>query len=226
MKTSCIAALGALAATLLASSGAHALPAYSQREGKTCLYCHTTPSGGKTTVNYRAKFYKEHSLTFAGFDDAAEAKKAGVEIGPEPTPPPKSYTPPKGQETKEEEPKPAAPMTEDNESAVVEDEKPEQPEKPKVSAVLLAARAKVQSTEAALKNEPRNPARKRAYAAALTQLGYLTMNNRDAMPRQKYPEALGLFRKALAMDPKNKTARAHMKQIVAIYKKMGRPVPK
>lgn len=81
------------ASLLLSASSAHAFKKFAQAEGKSCAYCHVNPAGaGKR--NYRGLFYKAHNNSFAGFDDAAEAKKAGVEIGPEPTPPPRSQTPP------------------------------------------------------------------------------------------------------------------------------------
>ena len=78
----------------LAGRAAHATPVYAQKEGKTCIYCHTGPVGNATNSNYRGIFYKKNGHTFAGFDDAAEAKKAGVEVGPEATPPHKTYSPP------------------------------------------------------------------------------------------------------------------------------------
>ncbi len=85
------AALFALAAgALWTPRAAHALPKFAQAEGKPCLYCHKAPIGNANNLNYRAKFYKAHNFSFAGFDDAAEAKKAGVEVGPEAAPPPKS----------------------------------------------------------------------------------------------------------------------------------------
>jgi len=89
-----VAALAILAVgSLLSPRAAHALPKFAQAEGKPCLYCHTAPIGNANNLNYRAKFYKAHNFSFTGFDDAAEAKKAGVEVGPEAVPPPKSLKP-------------------------------------------------------------------------------------------------------------------------------------
>jgi hypothetical protein len=56
--------------------------------------------------NYRGNFYHDNNLSFAGFDDAAEAKKAGVEVGPEASSKPKSWTAP---EAPAEPAKPAVP---------------------------------------------------------------------------------------------------------------------
>jgi hypothetical protein len=76
-----------------ATTPANAYPPYAKKENKSCAYCHVNKAGGGAR-NYRGAYYKAHGLTFASFDDAAEAKKAGVEIGPEPKPNPTSYTPP------------------------------------------------------------------------------------------------------------------------------------
>ena len=82
----------ALCAVLLSGTGAaQAFPRFARAEGKPCGYCHINPGGGGKR-NYRGLFYKKNNFTFAGFDDAAEANAAGVEIGPEPLPPPKSQT--------------------------------------------------------------------------------------------------------------------------------------
>lgn len=89
-----VLAVGALLA--LTVGVAHAKPPFAQKEGKKCTYCHA-PEPPK--LGYRASFYKAHNLSFAGFDDAAEAKKAGVAIGPDPDPKPKSWSAPK-KETK------------------------------------------------------------------------------------------------------------------------------
>jgi hypothetical protein len=91
--------LGALVVVgAFSAKPSEAKPPFMAKEGKPCAYCHTTPSGGAR--NYRGLFYKAHNLTFEGFDDAAEAKKAGVEIGPDPDPAtkPKTWTPPKTEE--------------------------------------------------------------------------------------------------------------------------------
>lgn len=70
----------------------YAFPAYEKKEGKPCIYCHVKTSGGPR--NYRGLYYKVNRYSFARFDDAAEAKKAGAQIGPAATPPPRSFVPP------------------------------------------------------------------------------------------------------------------------------------
>ena len=84
--------LALIAAVLVAAlfpAAAHAFAKYAKAEEKPCSYCHISPAGGGSR-NYRGVFYQQNGLSFADFDDVAEAKKAGVEIGPAAAPPPKS----------------------------------------------------------------------------------------------------------------------------------------
>ena len=70
---------GGLAAALAAiSMPASAKPPFAEKEGVACTYCHIQAP----KRNYRGDYYKSHQLSFAGFVDAAEAKKAGVGVGP------------------------------------------------------------------------------------------------------------------------------------------------
>ena len=70
---------GGLAAVLAAiSMPASAKPPFAEKEGVACTYCHIQAP----KRNYRGDYYKSHQLSFAGFVDAAEAKKAGVAVGP------------------------------------------------------------------------------------------------------------------------------------------------
>jgi hypothetical protein len=53
-----------LAATLLvAPRSASALPAYAQKEGKPCGYCHVNPAGGGER-NAKGKQYEAHGHSF------------------------------------------------------------------------------------------------------------------------------------------------------------------
>lgn len=69
------AALGALGLIALGST-ARATPAFAKKENKACNYCHL--GSGKNPRNYRGIFYKTNNFSFANFDNAAEAKLAGV----------------------------------------------------------------------------------------------------------------------------------------------------
>ena len=92
----------ATALVSLLGTAAVAKPPFAEKEGVSCKYCHSQPP----MRNYRGNFYHDNNLSFAGFDDAAEAKKAGVEVGPEASSKPKSWTAP---EAPAEQPKPATP---------------------------------------------------------------------------------------------------------------------
>jgi hypothetical protein len=70
---------GGLAMVLAAMSmPASAKPPFAEKEGVACTYCHIQAP----RRNYRGDYYKSHQLSFAGFVDTAEAKKAGVPVGP------------------------------------------------------------------------------------------------------------------------------------------------
>ena len=70
------------------SMPASAKPPFAEKEGVACTYCHIQAP----KRNYRGDYYKSHQLSFAGFVDAAEAKKAGVAVGPGAGSKPKSLT--------------------------------------------------------------------------------------------------------------------------------------
>ena len=83
---------GGLAVVLAAiSMPASAKPPFAEKEGVACTYCHIQAP----KRNYRGDYYKSHQLSFAGFVDAAEAKKAGVAVAPGAASKPKSLTPAK-----------------------------------------------------------------------------------------------------------------------------------
>lgn len=185
-----VTALGLLAGT------ANAKPPFAEKEGVKCTYCHTQPP----QRNYRGNFYKANNLAFAGFDDAAEAKKAGVEVGPDADSKPKSMTAPAGGG----------------------EAKPEAPAGPSIDA-LKAAAAKA---EAAAAKAPKDKKLAAAAGKALAELGHAQMMDQSVPPRLRYPQALATLRKAVKVDATNKAAAADIKAIEDAYKSMGRPVPK
>lgn len=207
------------AALLAGPRAAHALPKYSQAEGKPCVYCHNGPVGNANNQNYRAKFYDKNGFSFKGFDDAAEAKKAGVDVAPEATPPPKSYSPAEGAA-----PPPATPATPNPAGAP---EMPPQPNRTPPSTLTPAqAAANYKVVEAAYLKTPKDAGKKKAFAQATAQLGRATMYDSATAPMVKYPTALRYYRRALALDPANRIALGDKKLIESVYQKMGRPVPK
>ncbi|MBB6049151.1 hypothetical protein [Armatimonas rosea] len=195
------AALSGVALALMVS-GAQARPPFAEKEGKKCNYCHA-PAPPK--LGYRALYYKMHNLTFEGFDDAAEAKKAGVEVGPDPEPKPKSWTAPKAAEGE----KPAS-------------KAPEAPKGPSVADL----KKKSDAASAALAKKPKDAKLKAAAAQAMAEYGHGQMLDQTVPPRQRYPQALATLRKAKALDPKNKVALDDIKAIEDAYTSMGMPIPK
>ncbi|MDX1932088.1 MAG: hypothetical protein SFU56_05755 [Capsulimonadales bacterium] len=193
---------GLVAALSVAAPRATAFPPFTQKEGKPCGYCHVNEKGGGKR-NYRGNYYKLRNLSFVEFDDAAEAKKAGEEVGPDPDPntKPKSWTAPKGAETTE------ATGTEEKKLSVKE------------------ATARVKVAETAYNKAKNDPAKKKALAAAIADLGHATMLDATIPPRNRYPAALKHARRALSLDPTNKQAAEDKKAIEDAYKSMGRPVP-
>lgn len=92
---------------------------------------------------------------------------------------------------------------------------------------MLAKLQSVQKcTEAAYRKMPKNPGMRKQYVDSTVQLGVATMKADSIDRKLKYKEALRYYRAALKVDPKNETARKWSDTIVAIYKSMGRPVPK
>ena len=83
-----------LGLSYLAQRPTQAYPRFQKKEGvSSCGYCHVKEGGGGAR-NYRGAFYQAHDNSFAGFDDAAEAKNAGVDVGPHADDKPASQTPP------------------------------------------------------------------------------------------------------------------------------------
>ncbi|MFY8052673.1 MAG: hypothetical protein ACOVP2_08650 [Armatimonadaceae bacterium] len=79
---------GIAGALISLSLPASAKPPFAEKEGVACTYCHTQAP----RRNYRGDYYKSHQLSFAGFVDTAEAKKAGVAVTPGAASKPKSLT--------------------------------------------------------------------------------------------------------------------------------------
>ena len=72
---------------------------------------------------------------------------------------------------------------------------------------------------------PTNDAAKSALVEALVARANYFMTTNDVPPREKYPKALGLYRRAAKIDPNNATAQAGIGQIEDIYRSMQRPIP-
>ncbi|WP_395091549.1 glutathione peroxidase [Armatimonas sp.] len=68
--------LAAATAFLATGTSASAKPEYAKKENQKCNYCHLAT--GKNPRNFRGIYYKLNNLSFASFDNVAEAKLAGV----------------------------------------------------------------------------------------------------------------------------------------------------
>jgi tetratricopeptide (TPR) repeat protein len=191
-----VAPIAALALSIGTPQPTQAFPPFKDKEGKACIYCHNKPTGGAR--NYRGMYYKAHNLTFAEFDDAAEAKKAGVAVAEDPSPnvKPKTWTAPKAGTNPEEK-----------------------------KMTTAEARKKAADAEKAYNAKKTDAALKKAYATALSNLGHTIMLDESITPSNRYPEALKQLRAALKLDPTNKQAKEDVKQIEDAYKSMGRPIP-
>jgi hypothetical protein len=75
--------------------------------------------------------------------------------------------------------------------------------------------------EKAWRKQPKNAKLKNQYVFSTVKLGMHTMYAVALPPKQKYPEALRLFKEALKVDPSNKDARTAKDQIEAVYRSMN-----
>lgn len=66
---------------------------------------------------------------------------------------------------------------------------------------------------------------KKAYAAELAKDGTTKMTDANALPKDKYRNALKLYKQALELDPQNEEALNNKALIESIYKQMGKPIP-
>ena len=83
----------------------------------------------------------------------------------------------------------------------------------------------ITSLEAAHKAKPKSVEVQKELSEAYTLKGDSSMYNDAAPPRQRYPDALRAYRKAVENDKDNKKAKDNVALIEGIYKQMGRPVP-
>jgi len=78
----------AMSFSLAAVMMGNAKPQFAQKEKKSCGYCHLKPQGGGAR-GFRGLYYKAHGYSFKNFNEAREAKLAGVKpnaLGPDSKP--------------------------------------------------------------------------------------------------------------------------------------------
>ena len=182
-----------------------ATPAFAKKEGVACAYCHIRPQGGGKR-NYRGKFYQSHNLSFAGFDDAAEAKAAGEAIAPEADAKPTSLTPPAAAATTPEVTPPAvtAPTTPTNPAAE--------------GGALDKAEDKTKAAEAAYMANKTNPKLRMAYSDALAAQARATLLDLSIPAPKRMSMTAAMDKRALILNPKNKMATADMKAAMSALK--------
>lgn len=93
------------------------------------------------------------------------------------------------------------------------------------TAKLAKLKAAYASAKANLAKKPTDPAKRKAFVSATVSYGTASMYSPILASKVKYRQALGLYREALKIDPKNKEALENKKTIEDIYKQMGRPIP-
>lgn len=91
---------------------------------------------------------------------------------------------------------------------------------------IASARKAYAKAKADFSKDKKNPQKRAAYINSTTKLADLYMNSLGLAPKEKYPNALKYYREVLKVDPKNKHAKESADLIVAIYKSLGKPVPK
>jgi len=166
------ALLGALLATV---APVWAVPPYQESEAVPCLYCHQEPDGGPR--NYRGIFYSTHRQSFQGFDDAREAREAGVAPGPFADRVPRSLR---------ERPTPAPPT-------------PAPPLSP--AQRIYAAQRQASAAQAALRAAPREERLQSEAVAALLALGDALLADPALARTQKTARARAAFEAARAIAP-------------------------
>ncbi|MCX7800893.1 MAG: hypothetical protein N2109_11190 [Fimbriimonadales bacterium] len=90
-------------------------------------------------------------------------------------------------------------------------------------AQLKKAYEKAKATHIA---KPKDQKVKKGFVDAATLYARTVMFAPSLAPKEKYPEALRVYREVLKADPKNREAKDSIQTIESIYTSMGRPIPK
>lgn len=92
-------------------------------------------------------------------------------------------------------------------------------------ADVAALKEEWSKAEKDLGERPADEGVKKAYVAASLKYAEATMYADEIPAKEKYPEALRVYRTVLKVDPGNEEAKEWIKTIEDIYASMGRPVP-
>lgn len=102
-------------------------------------------------------------------------------------------------------------------TAATEDKRTEEP--------TAAGSSMTVAPEGAPGSAPAVSADKQKQAQSLAEQAEKVMLDPALAPREKYPQALKMFRESLEIDPNNALAKDSIKLIEDIYTSMGRPLP-
>jgi hypothetical protein len=83
----------------------------------------------------------------------------------------------------------------------------------------------IATLQEAYDKNPSDATAKTALVSALVEGGDYFMYTDEVDRKVKYRKALALYRRAVKLDPENKTAREGIDQIETIYKSMNLPIP-
>lgn len=98
-------------------------------------------------------------------------------------------------------------------------------ENPEETKQLATLKEEHDTTKAEFEKKKDDAGAKKEYVDATVAFATATMMAESLPPRQKYPDALRLYREALEVDPKNDIALENKKMIEDIYKSMSKPIP-
>lgn len=96
---------------------------------------------------------------------------------------------------------------------------------PEETKQLVTLKEEHDNTKTAYEKNKADDKAKKEYVDATVAFATATMLAESLPAKQKYPDALRLYREALEIDPKNEAAIDNKKMIEDIYKSMNRPVP-
>lgn len=82
------------------------------------------------------------------------------------------------------------------------------------------------ASKAALAKNPKDAKLKDKFVVAGVRFGHESMMSPVLDRSSKYKQALDVYKEVLKVDPKNEVAKKESDLIIAIYKQMGRPIPK
>ena len=97
---------------------------------------------------------------------------------------------------------------------------------PQQDKTLVPLSKAVDAAGTKLKKSPKDAAAKKGYVEALYKFGYAAEVSNTLSPPVKYRAALGLYRRALAIDPKHQPSLTEKQKIEDIYKGMPGGIPK